>query len=276
MSNATHNERLPWVAGLLSCFTPSLGHVYLGVASRGIMPLLSVMLLTLVGGWLHIYITFWGFSALIAGYLLLTLWMIVDSVRLARSLNYSYQPKAYNRWYVYLMMFVLINGLWASLFSNRGKWLHYEMYRVNAGSMLPTLHSRDSILVDTRIYQQQTPQRGDVIVFRPPDNPETLFVKRVIAIAGDHVSVNKSGIVYLNRTRVQEPYIFANPLVADDSNPKVKELLIPPASLFVLGDNRNNSKDSRYFGTVALHDVVGKVTYIWMSDEFSRIGSLVQ
>lgn len=276
MQNPVTTARSSLLAGLISCVAPSLGHVYLGVAARGLLPLLTLIVATFIGAWLHIYVTFWGYSLLLGGYASLTLWAIIDSVRLARAVTYVFRPKFYNRWYIYLMMFVLMNGLWAFLFGNRGKSLHYEMYRVNAESMLPTLHSRDSILVDTRIYQQQTPQHGDVIVFRPPDNPNTLFVKRVLAVTGDKISVNKSGIVYRNRVRIQEPYIFENVLVAEDSNPKVKELLIPPASIFVLGDNRNNSKDSRYFGCVSLDNVIGKVTYIWMSDEFSRIGSVVQ
>jgi signal peptidase I len=272
----TSTKRLPWLAGLLSLLAPSLGHCYLGLAKRGILPVLGLLTMIFLGGWLKLFVTFWGVLLLHFAHLALIIWAIVDSIRIAISEDFEFVPKFYNRWYVYVLGFIILHATGVLIFKNRSTWLHFESYRVSAISMYPTLHSQEMILVDTEAYKTTPPKRGDVIVFHPPDNPDTLFVKRVIAVSGDTISVNKSGIVYLNRSRIQEPYIFANALQADDSTNKIKDLSIPEKNLFVLGDNRNNSRDSRYFGTVALQKIIGKVTYIWMSDEFSRIGTVVQ
>lgn len=123
-------------------------------------------------------------------------------------------------------------------------------------SMQPTLYERDFVLVNKVVYKLDTPQRGDVIVFRYPPNPETTpYIKRVIGLPGDTVRI-MDGRVYVNDQPTTEPYIAAPP----DYN---GQWLVNDNELFVLGDNRNNSSDSHHWGMVPLENVIGKAEFVY-------------
>ena len=116
-------------------------------------------------------------------------------------------------------------------------------------------------------YLFHPPNRGDVIVFHPPEPEDTHreFIKRVIAVPGDTVEI-KQGAVYVNGHALEETYIKELPLYTMSSQN------IPPNSYFVLGDNRNNSDDSRFFGPVPRENIVGKATVtIWPIKKWGRV-----
>jgi signal peptidase I len=104
------------------------------------------------------------------------------------------------------------------------------------------------------------PERGDIIVFRYPDpvvtNPPKDYIKRVIGIAGDHILI-ENGVVYVNQIALDEPYI-AEPPVSDF------ETVVPPETVFCLGDNRNNSADSRYWGPMPLKNLKGQAIFTYL------------
>jgi signal peptidase I len=123
-------------------------------------------------------------------------------------------------------------------------------------SMHPTLHAGDRFLMCRATYLLRESRRGDIIALRLPHEPD-LSVKRVIALAGDHVSIRDSG-VYVNGERLEEPYLPRG--VATDPGPlEGRTFVVAPACLFVLGDNRAVSVDSRYFGAIQRGWVVGTV-----------------
>ncbi|NLA58833.1 MAG: signal peptidase I [Firmicutes bacterium] len=111
-------------------------------------------------------------------------------------------------------------------------------FTVDGPSMLPTLQSGEKLLIDKITYRFRPPQRGEVIVFRYPTNPKEHFIKRVIGIPGDIISI-RDGSVYINGQKLEGNYLMKNPR---GNMPPVK---VPPEAVFVLGDNRNNSHDSR-------------------------------
>jgi signal peptidase I len=129
--------------------------------------------------------------------------------------------------------------------------------RVYGQSMEPNLHTDQRLVVEKISYSHwihlRSPQRGDVVVIRVKDNPE-LLIKRVIGLPGDHVEI-RNGQVYINRVPLDEPYV-AKP-VSGTYGP----FDVPPLQLFVLGDNRNFSNDSRAFGPVAMDDVIGRAWF---------------
>jgi signal peptidase I len=127
--------------------------------------------------------------------------------------------------------------------------------RVDGPSMQPTLYNGEYVLVNRLAYKWAKPHLGEVIVFRFPRNPRQEYVKRVIGTPGDEVYIaNKQ--VFVNGQLLDEPYIAAAPQDNGRWN-------IPENSLFVLGDNRNDSSDSREWEFVPLGNVVGKALVVY-------------
>lgn len=133
-----------------------------------------------------------------------------------------------------------------------------QSFVVEGSSMEPSLHNRERLLVNKLVYRFRKPQFGDIVVFRYPANPKRRFIKRVIGIPGDEVEV-RDGFVIINGMTLDEGYTLD--LTYGYFGPKV----VPDGHYFVLGDNRNNSDDSRYpdVGFVPMANIVGKASVIW-------------
>ena len=127
--------------------------------------------------------------------------------------------------------------------------------RVDGFSMNPTLQNGEYILVNRLAYKAGQPNRGDIIVFRLPGDESQDLIKRVIGLPGDTVRIS-DGVVTINGAKLQEPYIAQNPLYAD-------ERVVPEGNLYVLGDNRNDSRDSHQWGLLPLENVIGKSVLIY-------------
>ena len=136
--------------------------------------------------------------------------------------------------------------------------------RVDGSSMEPTLHNGEFIIVNKLAYSLGKPALGDVIVFRFPNDPGQDYIKRVIGVPGDRIEVSQ-GHVFVNGKRLDEPYIAAMPNYSGDWT-------VPADALFVLGDNRNNSSDSRNWGPVTMEAVIGKALLIyWPPEQWGAI-----
>ncbi len=128
--------------------------------------------------------------------------------------------------------------------------------RVQSISMQPTLYEQDFVLVNRLAYRLGEMQRKDVIVFHPPlDAAVEPYIKRIIGLPGDTVRV-VGGQVYVNDQLLQESYLKAPPGYNG-------VWLVPEGSVFVLGDNRNNSSDSRIWGMVPVSNIIGKALVIY-------------
>jgi len=131
-----------------------------------------------------------------------------------------------------------------------------ESFQVQGYSLEPTLHDAERVLVNKFVYRFREPQRGDIIVFRCPNDPSRDFIKRVIALGGESVEI-VDGAVFVNGRRLQEDYIVHR------GNSDFSRAAVPYGHLFVLGDNRTNSEDSRYFGFVPVASVKGKAMVVY-------------
>jgi len=150
-----------------------------------------------------------------------------------------------------LLIFAVINTLTARI-------------RVDGMSMEPTLETGEFVIINKLAYRLGTPKIGDVIVFHYPRNPEQEYIKRVIGLVGDQVVVGDRQ-VKVNGQVLDEPYIAAPPRYE-------LSLVVPENSLFVLGDNRNNSSDSHDWGPVPMANVVGKAVFIyWPVNQWGAI-----
>ncbi len=139
-----------------------------------------------------------------------------------------------------------------------------QSFIVQGTSMMPTLQNNQRLLVDKLSYRFIQPKHGDIIVFRYPANPKEEFIKRIIGVPGDSVAVVE-GRLYVNGHFIEEEYISETTIRG--FNPQV----VPEEHYFVLGDNRNNSLDSRDLrvGFVPRKNIVGKA--IWSYWPFSKI-----
>ncbi len=138
--------------------------------------------------------------------------------------------------------------------------------RIESVSMENTLHPGNAVLVNRLAYRFGLPDRGDIVVFDPPFESPEPYIKRVIALPGEEVSI-RDGIVYVNNQPIQEPYIRERPTVRGT-------WIVPEGSIFVMGDNRNNSSDSRNWGPVPLDNIIGQALFIyWPPDEMGSLTS---
>ncbi|REJ32879.1 MAG: signal peptidase I, partial [Bacillota bacterium] len=128
-------------------------------------------------------------------------------------------------------------------------------FTVDGPSMMPTLQDGQRLLVDRLTYRFKEPQRGDVIVFRYPANPRQHFIKRIIGVPGDEIFI-AGGTVFVNGVALQEDYINGPMFTGRPFGP----VIVQPGTYFVLGDNRNNSEDSRdrRVGLVPRENIVGR------------------
>jgi signal peptidase I len=132
-------------------------------------------------------------------------------------------------------------------------------------SMEPSFHTGQRVLVSKVSYLMHEPERGDVIIFKPGNGIKEDFIKRIIALPGDTVEV-KDGAVYINGTRLKEPYINSPPSY------RLSEKEIPEDNYFVLGDNRNRSDDSHNGWVVPRENIIGKAwVTIWPPPEWGPV-----
>lgn len=140
---------------------------------------------------------------------------------------------------------------------------------VEGRSMHPTFETSDRLIVSRLSYMLGSPQRGDIVVFNSinPREPTTMLIKRLIALPGDTVSfINNE--TYVNGQRLDEPYL-PEPCLNCNHEP----VTLGPDEYWVMGDNRNHSNDSRAFGQITIHDIVGQALFrYWPLNEFGLIG----
>ncbi|MBT9167274.1 MAG: Signal peptidase I S [Syntrophomonadaceae bacterium] len=139
-----------------------------------------------------------------------------------------------------------------------------EVFLVQGQSMLPTLRDRERLVVSKIQYYFREPLPGEIVVFKATDERD--FIKRVIAIFGDEVRIEPEG-VYVNGELIEEPYVLQK------AREPFGPVLIPDGSVFVMGDNRNNSMDSRHpsVGLVSLDQLKGKAMVVFWPLESIRI-----
>lgn len=185
-----------------------------------------------------------------------------------------------------------------------------EPFKIPSGSMIPTLLIGDFILVNkytygirlpvinTKILDIDTPERGDIVVFRYPENPSIPYIKRVVGLPGDHI-IYKDKMLYINDQLIPQEILGrykANGndksmdgaslrrenltgvqhdiLISPERFSLNLETIVPEGHYFVLGDNRDNSKDSRYWGFVADKYLMGRAFLIWMNWRYWRFWDL--
>jgi signal peptidase I len=271
-----HRGPSPWLAALLTVLTPGLGHIYIGLAKRGLAFFALVMLADtlLMYALMGVLARFWMFAISLG--LLFGLWLYIIIDATTRAYRMRDLPRhSYNRWSVYVGAFALawlITAIPAVYASNAKSSGQLGYFRATAGSMAPTLQTGEYFLADATFYRARPPSRGEVAVYVHPKQPDIHYIKRIIAVEGDRIAI-KGGRAVVNGMTVEEPYVNAGPPDAPFAN--MAEIRVPPGHVFVLGDNRANSVDSRdtvAHGPVPVAKLIGRVTDIAFSHNLSRMG----
>ncbi len=254
-------EKDPWLAVFLSRIIPGLGHFYLGKWAIGLLFLITVLGCRLLGKYAIVLILGW-----MGGYICL-----YSAYRSAPA------ERPQSKWGFWSVMALELGALLTSIFLAFGiRFFVAETRFIPSGSMLPTLQIDDRLIIDKLTYRFNPPQRGDIIIFTPPESVDAYmppkasgrkdaFIKRIVGVPGDRIEV-VNGKLMINGNALKESYIQEPP------NYTLTMTQVPNDAYFVLGDNRNNALDSHIWGFVPRDNIIGKATKrFW---PFDRAGAL--
>jgi len=295
-------KRYWWVAFPLMILN-GVGYLYVGRIGRFIFfwafyTLFYFIFTTGLSGWL-VYV-----GSFVAFYFILfcaTIFFLIDAPLIAKS-SENYSLQWYNKWWIYLITIIglgLIQFVPDSNTHPPQSPYAVRLFSIPAVSMSPTLLVGDRIITDSRYYLKNEPKRGEIVVFAHPKRPQIFWVKRIVGLPGDKVQMI-NGILFINNKAIprkrsgefstngdtahQIP-IFTESvsetnsyqtldLVQNSSGDNTKLFKVPAGKYFVMGDNRDNSSDSRYgLGFIPRENIIYKPTGIYWSRDWSRIGT---
>lgn len=296
-------RRKPLFALLMSFILPGFGQLYNGELNKAIWLLVGFALLTVPAvALIALYLpASWMLPALLGSLLLLgLLWVYgwVDAFRSARR-QQDYVLKPWQISSLYPLVLLLCSVLALPLLTDFVRNNLVESLRVPSESMEPTVLKGDILFADKRYNRpgfKQAVQRGDIAIFVYPNDRTAYFIKRIIGLPGDKVKIRGAEVAINGKPLRSQTQALAQGLLVTETDGKASwqvfwqdtrlqlpqtELTVPPGQVFVLGDNRTDSNDSRFFGTVPLRDVVGKARQIWFSAQgntlhWERLGKVLQ
>lgn len=309
----TFKERKPLFALALSLFLTGLGQVYNGKLRRGVL----LFLISIVFPFLLFQLSVVGPDKMPIVFLLLSLlaslaiytWAALDAWKLAKRIGKNYGLKIYNKLHVYLLLIILLNLFSFGPIFDWQKICFFALpYRMSTGSMIPAVLQGDFIMTDRRIdhsAENHGLKRGELVIFKFPKNKEKHFIKRVIGLPGDEIEITvmelyvngekrtgkdvshlegrrdetiKEGTAAFYEEGDSRTYVV---FYIEGTSRKDLRVTVPEGCCFVLGDNRDNSADSRHWGMVPLNDVVAKARQVYFSINpeggirWGRIGKLL-
>lgn len=266
----------PLVAVVLSLFVPGAGHLYAGRVLKGVALWLAgtvLVWLALLGG---LASTFAGMVVLLVAALAYSVGLAVSAAIDARRAPGTRLGRG--RWIAVAGLLVVQVGL--GLLPIRS-WLPVRSFRIPSGSMEPAIQVGDHLVADMRAWNRREPKRGDLTIYRSPERPELLTLSRVIALPGETIEIRDKR-VSIDGEPIDDPWAtHLDPRTYSDSRfyPEMMRrrdqfgpLVVPEGALFLLGDNRDNSNDSRFRGPIDRSLLVGSPLYLYWSRDRERIG----
>ncbi|MFC2173477.1 signal peptidase I [Acidobacteriota bacterium] len=254
--------RNPWGAAGLSLCGAGLGQLYNGQVVKSVIFYAAPYLLfglTVVTGILS---SFQGWIAATIAMLVMRLAFLLDAALVAGKRR-EYILKASNKWYIYLLIGLLFSAFVSPAVAIVKRAFFYQTYKIPTGSMHPTLMVGDYVAVSKVHYRLHPVQRGEIVVYRYPKDPSREFTHRMIGLPGDVLEI-KNKTVYINGQPLVEPYAYFEGRRASLGD-NMPSRTVPSGHYFLLGDNRDNANDSRYWGSLPQGLVVGKVLFVRFS-----------
>ncbi len=272
-------RRNPIISFLLSIIWPGLGHVYNGQPLKGILFFFALWFFLFALGLSGLVYSMLGLILLIAagavGPIAIAIHAAIEAARLK-----VVHLKWYNRWYVYVCALLLAHLASAPVVL----FVQHQVeglraFKVPSVSMAPTLNPGDHFLAKLERYGLRLPQRGDIVIFPFPEDRSKTFVQRIVGLPGERIQI-KDKVVFINGCRLEDPWgvHFDRNSLSGDITPgdNFGPVNVPQGAVMVLGDNREFSYDSRFWGLVEIKDIEGKALFIYWSDDRNRIGKQLQ
>lgn len=279
------SRRKPWDALSLSAVLPGLGQIYCGEFAAGML-WMGASISLLIAAIIALMVDS-GRGGLMVGAVLLGIEIILWTVnmiltwRSAKRTPPDYRLRDYNRWYIYLIFFVIagVGTAAGAAFVLRERVL--QAFVVPTGSMVPTINPGDRLVAWKEVFLDRDPDHGELVVFRNPHKRRMFYVGRIIATAGDTVEWRENGDVLVNdKMLTRAPtgksgefteenegnrYLIRLTPAEKTSDPSSSgRVVVPPYHGFVLGDNRFNAKDSRHDGPLPYANLHAKpVAKLW-------------
>jgi signal peptidase I len=279
MGRMKRKKRIPIIAAILSFITPGLGQLYNGQIVKGICFFLVLLLIPIILLLAGLHFQFYGLVVILLFSICLWLFIIGEAYFSAKRKK-EVVLKRYNKWYVYLLIILLMLGtniIPADFMANiASETLRFNAYKMPTGSMEPTLSIGDYLIADFKYFKKNELQRGDLVILQYPKDPTKVFIKRVIALEGEKIEI-KDKQVYVNDEAIPESYkVHKGANLYDAIRDNFGPELVPSDHCFVLGDNRDNSMDSRYWGFLPIKNIKGKPLYIYWAKDKKRIGKKIE
>ena len=269
MDKTRTKRRKWWIAGLLNFFVSGLGQAYNGEVTKGLL------FYSIIATWsgltfsLTYYIMKYSITRLNVVFLFLFffislaayLFIIIESIHVAQKTGEDHKVKRYNRWYIYLLVILIVSGVnqIVSLAFNENV---LKTYKIPSKSMMPAIEAGDYVICNQLYYRYNNPERGDLIIFKCPQDETLDYIKRVVAGPGDTIEI-RGNDVFINGSNIEEPYAIYTQ--GNGYMHYFGPVTIGEGEYFVMGDNRNNSEDSRVWGSVKRDKIQGKAIFIYFS-----------
>lgn len=270
--NEPVNEpRRPWIALWLGFFIPPVAFAYVGRPFLGIALNLLVLVVLFVLGATGLVQSVAGAWSIYGVAIVFTITIVLLPWLFARKARRRYAPAWFNQWYVYLL-FVATAAPFAYVLLNKDRVFGFATYRVPTASMAPTIDVGDMVTADARAATLAALKTNDVVVYRSSNNPEIHFVKRIVAMPGQQVHIDSQGLK-IDGAPEHRIAAVGNDLMLNQYM-RYADVTLGPDEFYVLGDNRDNSVDSRTDGPVKQSSFVARATTIFYSRDPRRVGPI--
>lgn len=271
-SESLVRPRKPWLALVLSLVITGLGQIYNGQWKKGVLFFLAETVCGVV--FFFAFASFAGMLGAVLALIVFNLFVAGEAFVSARRLN-QYSLKPCNRWWIYgaILCLSFLSGL--AFEDALGAWF-YKTYQAPSGSMLPTVRIGDHFMVEM-LSGDAVIERGDIIVFRFPEDETKDFIKRVIGLPGETVEMSAKQVL-VNGKPLDEPYVQHTKPSDVPGRDNFSPVSLGQGEYFVMGDNREASYDSRFWGPVGRSAIFGRTQYLYFpadmgsSDWFERLG----
>jgi signal peptidase I len=254
---------------LLACCTAYLGQIYNGQLKKAVL-FFCIGVAIMAGGIATLFTSVpapFNVLTMFVGTVGWWIFVIVQATVYAKRHGAPYRPKWYNKWYAYVVAVMIAIAL-GSAFTTVIKSRIVRAFRIPTSSMMPSLLPGDCVFADMSATGKRHISRGDVIVFVHPYHAGGLSVKRCVALGGDVVELVRNRLIINGRRVVEEYILLEGP---DPQHSTLGPVQLPEGSVFVLGDNRNASEDSRRWGPLDVDLILGRMmTIYWSYDAVER------